>query len=85
MNILRKYSKYLIDEYDRIMYGDGGRCMSDLIQFYETGRIKDLIEVKSPIMSKINILSIYREQILYFAKSRGINLNLITFEEFEIK
>ena len=85
MNILRKYSKYLIDEYDRIMYGSGGRCMQDLIQFYETGRIKDLIEVKSPIVSKINILNIYRKKILNFAKSRGINLNLMTFEEFEIK
>lgn len=85
MNILRKYSKYLIDEYDRIMYGSDGRCMQDLIQFYETGRIKDLIEVKSPIVSKINILNIYREKILNFADSRGIKLNLMTFEEFEIK
>jgi hypothetical protein len=42
-------------------------------------------EVKSPIVSKINILNIYREKILNFAESRDINLNLMTFEEFEIK
>jgi hypothetical protein len=51
MNILRKYSKYLIDEYDRIMYGSGGRCMQDLIQFYETGRIKDLIPEKEDCLA----------------------------------
>jgi len=83
--ILRKYSKYLIDKYNHIMYGEGGRCMSDLIQFYESGKIKDLIHLKTPIVTKINILNLYRDKILHFAKSRDIDLDLMTFEEFEIK
>jgi len=85
MNTLRKYSKYLIDEYDRIAIGSGGRCMSDLIQFYETGSIKELLTPKSSTITKINILNIYKDKILFFADSRGLTLNLLSFEEFETK
>lgn len=34
---LKNYCKYLIDEYEKIKSGDGGRIMTNLIQFYEEG------------------------------------------------
>jgi hypothetical protein len=39
---LKNYCKYLIDEYEKIKSGEGGRVMSDLIQFYEDGLNKKL-------------------------------------------
>ena len=67
MNTLIKYSKYLIDEYDRIAIGSGGRCMSDLIQFYETGSIKELLTPKSSTITKIHLRT--KKKIIDLIKS----------------
>lgn len=79
---LKSYCKYLIDEYEKIKSGEGGRVMSDLTQFYEEGRIKDLIFKNTSNKSKITFLNIYKDKILFFAKSRGIHLKLMCFEDF---
>ena len=79
---LKKYCKYLIDEYEKIKSGEGGRVMIDLTQFYEEGRIKDLIFKNTSNKSKMNFLNIYRNKILFFANSRGIKLELMNFEDF---
>jgi hypothetical protein len=79
---LKNYSKYLIDEYEKIKSGEGGRVMSDLRQFYEEGKIKDLIFKNTSNKSKINFLNIYKDKILFFAQSRNILLELMNFEDF---
>lgn len=79
---LKNYCKYLIDEYEKIKSGEGGRVMSNLTQFYEEGRIKDLIFKNTSNKSKIEFLNIYKEKILFFANSRGIQLELMNFEDF---
>ena len=79
---LKNYCKYLIDEYEKIKSGEGGRVMSDLTQFYEEGRIKDLILKNTSNKSKINFLNIYKDKILFFTNSRGIQLELMNFEDF---
>ena len=79
---LKNYCKYLIDEYEKIKSGEGGRVMSDLRQFYEEGKIKDLIFKNTSNKSKINFLNIYKDKILFFAQSRNILLELMNFEDF---
>lgn len=79
---LKNYCKYLINEYEQIKSGEGGRLMSDLRQFYEEDRIKDLILKNTSNKSKINFLNIYKDKILLFAKSRNITLELMSFENF---
>jgi len=81
---LKNYCKYLIDEYEKIKSGEGGRVMSDLRQFYEEGKIKDLIFKNTSNKSKINFLNIYKDKILFFAQSRNIALELMNFEDFLI-
>ena len=79
---LKKYSEYLINEYDEIKCNDGGRVMSDLKQFYEEGKIKDLIFKNTSYTTKTIILNLFKDKILLFSKSRNINLNLMSFEEW---
>lgn len=79
---LKNYCKHLIDEYEKIKSGEGGRVMIDLKQFYEEGKIKDLIFKNTSNKSKINFLNIYKDKILFFANSRGIQLKLMDFEDF---
>lgn len=81
-NDLKDYCKYLIDKYDKIKFGEGGRVMTDLKQFYEEGTIKDLIKQKTTSKLKIGILNIYRDNILHFAELNGIELKLKKFKKF---
>ena len=79
---IKNYCKYLIDEYDKIKFGNGGRVNSDLNQFYEEGQIKDLINKNDNDKTKINILEIYRDKIEFFARNNMKDINLITFKKF---
>jgi len=79
---LKNYCKYLIDKYEKIKSGEGGKVMSDLRQFYEEGKIKDLVFKNTSNKSKINFLNIYKDKILFFAQSRNIVLELMNFEDF---
>lgn len=82
-NSLIVYCKYLIDKYDKIKYGSGGRVMSDLKQFYETGTIKDLISKNTSNKSKIEFLNIYCDKIMTFSKDHNLDMNLNNFYEFQ--
>jgi len=83
MDKTKEYSNYLIDNYETIKIGSGGRLMSDLKSFYNDGVIKDLIYKKSNISTKINILNIFRDRIVEFGISRSIDNNhLLSYEKF---
>lgn len=84
-NELKNYCKYLIDEYSKMMVNSGGRLLIDLNQYYAEGRIKDLFEKNARHERKINFLNYFRKEILFFAKSRDINLSLLTFQQFNKK
>lgn len=83
--ILKKYAKYLIDEYLKINpKGENGRLYINLNQFYEEGRIKDIIFKNSKIKSKIEILNNMKE-IIIFSNINNINIDIDTFENFFLK
>ncbi len=82
---LKDYCKYLIDEYSKIMVNSGGRLLINLKQFYEEGRIKDLFDKNASHIRKINFLNIFRKEIIWFAKTREIKLQLLTFQKFNQK
>lgn len=82
MESVKNYCQYLITKYDSIKVGRGGRVLLDLNQFLQEGRIKDLVEINDKIETKINILDIYRDKILFFAQSRAIDIDLKNFKEF---
>ena len=80
---LKKYADYLITEYKKIndKYEDSG-VYWDLYEFYNEGKIKDLISKNDKINMKINILENYRYDISSFAKDFNIPIYLYTFEDF---
>lgn len=79
---LKDYNKYLIDQYEKIRFGEGGRLMSELKSFYEGGSIKDLLNNNYPDVSKVDELNNFRDRILFFAKSRNIRVYFFDFYEF---
>ena len=81
---LKDYSKYLLDKYSEISVNGGGRVRSDLEQFYNEGRIKDLVNKNESHKIKASMLDLYREKIITFAKDhfKKKNFTLQTFEDF---
>jgi cytidine deaminase len=79
---LKNYSKYLLDEYSNIMFGDGGSFRIRLEQFYSEGRVKDIVAKNSKLEEKRDLLNHYRERLLTFAKSHGKKITLHTYSEF---
>lgn len=84
-SIIREYAHYLLSMYSTISVGDEGRVSSDLNNFYEEGRIKDLVGRNSGRQSKINVLEIYKDKILEFAKNYNRSMELVCFDEFKRK
>lgn len=82
-SVIREYALYLLTQYATIQIGNGGRVSSDLNNFYEEGRIKDLVGRNSGRQSKINIMEIYKDRILEFASSKNIPMELKSFSEFK--
>ena len=84
MTKIKIYTKYLIDEYQKIKIGDGGRVLTNLEDFYNEGKIKDVVYKNSKINTKIEVLDFYRNRILIFAKNHEIKLELMDFDNFFI-
>lgn len=82
-NELKIYCNYLIEKYDKIKVGDGGRVMSDLRRFYKNGTIKDLIFKNTSYKTKANFLNLYKDKILQFSYSQETPTELLSFEEYK--
>jgi len=78
----KSYCKYLIDECGKLI-SENARVMIDLKHFYEEGRVKDLVFIDSTNEYKVDFLNIYKNKILFFAKSRNIDLELMSYKVFE--
>ncbi len=79
---LKNYCQYLIDEYAKTNKGDGGNLMCQLKQYRDEGRVKDLFEKQSRVQTKINFLNLFKNDILFFAKSQSKKIELKSFDEF---
>lgn len=83
---LREYSKYLLDEYIIINPNwEDSSMYYHLNQFYEEGKIKDLIPINSKIETKVQIINIIRENIIKFSEQNKKNVDIDTFEDFQLK
>jgi cytidine deaminase len=83
---LKRYSKYLLDEYSKYMCGDGGRLRIVLEQFYNEGKIKDVLSKNTKLETKHGVLDIYRNNILNFVRGNGIkNVKLDTYRAYKMK
>ena len=82
MSDLKNYCKYLIDQYDTIKCNDGGGVMLKLNQFYNEGKIKDLLYKNDKLHVKKYTLNGFRDKISKFDEDRTHELNLLTFDEF---
>ncbi len=82
-NDLKSYAKYLIKVYASIhdRYENSGMHYA-LKQFVDEGVMKDLIFKNSRRENKIGILHAKRDSLEEFAKSRNIQVEFKTFEEF---
>jgi len=77
MNNIKKYCKYLIDEYLKInTQGENSGFYFRLQSFLLNGYVKEIIFKNSKKSLKIEFLDDAREQILEFAKSQNIIINL---------
>lgn len=82
MENLKKYSKYLLFEYTKLN-NNKGSLYWDLFQFYNEGIIKDVISKSNTYEYKVNILNLYRKDIIDFAKNFDIETNILTYKEFK--
>lgn len=57
---LKKYCGYLLSEYNKFKYGNGGRVFIDLNQFYSEGTIKDLLYKNTSNKTKAGVITILK-------------------------
>ena len=79
---LKKYCGYLLSEYNKFKYGNGGRVFIDLNQFYSEGTIKDLLYKNTSNKRKADVLNLYKDKILHFASLHEISVELYEYQEF---
>ena len=79
---LKKYCKYLIDEYDKVKLSDEGSLLRDLNRFYDEGTIKDSIYKNTSVKIKIETLNFYKYKIESFALFQFKVLDLLSYEDF---
>jgi hypothetical protein len=78
---VRAYSKYLIDEYERVI-ASNGRYVLNLKQFYNDGKISGEVAKNASLKSKIESLDYYRERLETIMKWYKCPTTLLTFAEF---
>lgn len=83
MDKTREYSKYLLDYYNKIKLSDGGRTYYNLLSYYETGIINNIIKKNSKLSTKISFLEFTKDSIINFSEINGIKLpEPISYKEF---
>lgn len=80
---LKKYSKYLLNEYDQLDLNKHNKTYIDLCEFHKNDCIKGIVHINASITTKKFYLEIYMDEILDYAKERyHIRLDLLTYNEF---
>lgn len=79
---LKNYCKYLIEEYTKVCFGNGGNVMIRLTQFYDEGRVKDIVDLEDSNKTKAMFLSLTYIKISSFIKENNVNHSIKSFKKF---
>ena len=86
MNDLKIYCKYLIDEYIKVNENAlTSSIYRDLTEYYEEGKMKDLIYKKTKRDKIIFYLLVYKDYLEIFIIHKKLNIKLLDFHKFSRK